>query len=64
MKVSSVTEMRSLDRYAIEKLAIPEEILMENAGEASYFVILNEFGVNDKKFVIVCGIGNNTKNIL
>ncbi|MBW2681416.1 MAG: NAD(P)H-hydrate epimerase, partial [Deltaproteobacteria bacterium] len=59
MKVSSVTQMRSLDRYAIEKLAIPEEILMENAGEASYFVILKEFGVTNKKFVIICGIGNN-----
>jgi len=59
MKVSRVDQMRSLDRYAIEKLAIPEEILMENAGEASYFVILNEFGVTNKKFVIICGIGNN-----
>ena len=59
MKVSSVTQMRSLDRYAIEELAIPEEILMENAGEASYFVIMNEFGITDKKFVIICGMGNN-----
>jgi len=59
MKVSRVAQMRSLDRYAIEKFAIPEEILMENAGEASYFVILDEFGVAYKKFVIICGIGNN-----
>jgi len=59
MKVSRVDQMRSLDRYAIEKLAIPEEILMENAGEASYFVILKEFGAAHKKFVIICGIGNN-----
>ncbi|MBW2574909.1 MAG: NAD(P)H-hydrate dehydratase [Deltaproteobacteria bacterium] len=59
MKVSRVAQMRSLDRYAIEKLAIPEEILMENAGEASYFVIMDEFGVAYKKFVIICGIGNN-----
>ncbi|MEA1935492.1 MAG: NAD(P)H-hydrate dehydratase [Thermodesulfobacteriota bacterium] len=59
MKVSRVTEMRSLDRYAIEKLDIPQEILMENAGETSYFVILNEFGVRDKKFVVICSIGNN-----
>ena len=59
MKVTRVTEMRSLDRYAIEKLAIPEEILMENAGVASYFVILKEFGIKDKKFVAFCGIGNN-----
>lgn len=59
MRVSNVTQMRSLDRYAIEKLDIPEELLMENAGEASYFVIMNEFGVTHKKFVIICGIGNN-----
>jgi len=59
MKVSRVAEMRSLDRCAIEKFAIPEEILMENAGEASYFVIMDEFGVKNKKFVIICGIGNN-----
>ena len=51
--------MRSLDRYVAEKLTIPEELLMENAGQASYFVILDEFGIKDKKFVILCGIGNN-----
>lgn len=59
MKVSRVSEMRSLDRYAIDELGIPEEILMENAGNASYFVMLKEFGIKDKKFVIICGIGNN-----
>ncbi|MDO9530146.1 MAG: NAD(P)H-hydrate dehydratase [Syntrophales bacterium] len=59
MKVSTVAEMRSLDRYAIETLAIPQELLMENAGEALYFVILNEFGVKDKKFAIICSVGNN-----
>ncbi len=59
MKVSKVTEMRSLDRYAIENLSILQELLMENAGEASYFVILNEFGIKNKKFVIICSIGNN-----
>jgi NAD(P)H-hydrate epimerase len=32
---------------------------MEKAGEAAYFVILKEFGVKGKKFVIFCGGGNN-----
>jgi NAD(P)H-hydrate epimerase len=59
MKVSTVQEMRALDRYAIEQLGIPEEILMENAGIASSIVIQNEFGVQDRKFVVLCGIGNN-----
>jgi len=59
MKVSSVEEMRNLDKSAIEEFAIAEEFLMENAGQAAYFVILKEFGIKDKKFVVVCGIGNN-----
>jgi len=59
MKVSTVSEMRGLDRTAIEKYGIREELLMENAGEAVYFVLLKEFGVTDKRFVAFCGLGNN-----
>jgi len=59
MKVSSVTEMRGLDRSAIEEFGVKQELLMENAGHAAYFVLLNESGVKDKKFVAFCGIGNN-----
>jgi hydroxyethylthiazole kinase-like uncharacterized protein yjeF len=59
MKVSAVEEMRNLDREAIEKFKIPDAILMENAGQAVYFVIHNEFGIKGKRFIIFCGIGNN-----
>ena len=59
MKVSRVSEMRALDRTAIEKFGIMEELLMENAGEAAYFVLLKEFGIKDKKFLVFCGLGNN-----
>jgi NAD(P)H-hydrate epimerase len=59
MKIARVEEMRSMDRFAIEKLHIPEEILMENAGLASAFVLNREVGIRGKKFVVLCGGGNN-----
>jgi len=59
MKVSRVSEMRALDRTAIEEFGIVAELLMENAGQAVYYVISKEFGVAGKNFVIFCGLGNN-----
>jgi len=59
VNVSTVSEMRALDRTAIEKFGIAEELLMENAGQAAYFVILNKFGVRGKRFLVFCGVGNN-----
>jgi NAD(P)H-hydrate epimerase len=59
MKVTSVAEMRSMDRRAAEDLSIPEEILMENAGLASFLVLSREVGVSGKKCAIICGTGNN-----
>lgn len=51
--------MRNLDKNAIENFGIPQEFLMENAGEAVYFVILQEHGIRNKQFSVFCGIGNN-----
>ncbi|MCK4402884.1 MAG: NAD(P)H-hydrate dehydratase [Dehalococcoidia bacterium] len=59
MKVSTVDEIRNLDKSATEEFSISQDLLMENAGQAVYFVILKEFGVKNKKFVVFCGIGNN-----
>ncbi len=59
MKISTVSEMHNLDRNAMERYAIPGIILMENAGEAAYYVILKEFGVKNRRFVVFCGSGHN-----
>jgi hydroxyethylthiazole kinase-like uncharacterized protein yjeF len=59
MKVSSVNEMRAMDRYAVERLGIPEAILMENAGQAAASVLSREIGIRGRKIVIFCGAGNN-----
>ncbi|QTA89777.1 NAD(P)H-hydrate dehydratase [Desulfonema magnum] len=59
MKISTVSEMRALDRTAIETFGIADELLMENAGHAAYDVLSREFGIKDKTFLVFCGIGNN-----
>ncbi len=59
MKLASVDEMRFMDRFAMDKLGISEEILMENAGLAAVNLLQKEIGIRDKKFVIFCGSGNN-----
>jgi len=59
MKISSVSEIRNLDKTAIKEFGIKEELLMENAGEATYFVISKECGIKGENFIIFCGIGNN-----
>ncbi len=59
MKISNINEMRNMDKAAMEKYLITQELLMENAGQAAYFTILKEFGIDGKHFVIFCGSGNN-----
>ena len=53
MRRVSVKEMRAMDRRAIEEMAIPSIMLMENAGQR---VAEQVFA---KKIAIFCGTGNN-----
>ncbi len=59
MKVCRVEEMRRMDKQATAEYGIPPELLMENAGEAVYAVVQQELGIQGKKFIILCGPGNN-----
>jgi NAD(P)H-hydrate epimerase len=59
MKISTVQEMRALDAQAMSEYGMPDYLLMENAGEAAYYVILRELGVTGSRFVVVSGPGNN-----
>ncbi len=60
MKVATVAQMRTLDKTAINHYGISGPILMENAGEASYYVMLNELGsVSGLAIVVLCGGGHN-----
>jgi len=59
MKISKVSEMRAMDRAAVEQFKIPEEILMENAGDAAYNLLSEKVGIRGKRFLVFCGIGNN-----
>ena len=59
MRVCRVEEMREMDRRAIEGFAVPEELLMENAGAAAFRVVEQVCGVRGKRFALLCGTGNN-----
>ena len=59
MKISTVEQIRNLDKSAIEDYVISQELLMENAGEAVYYVILREHEIKNKKFAVFCGTENN-----
>lgn len=59
MKVSTVAQMRAMDRAAGERYGIPETLLMENAGIAAFEALRRETGIAGRSFVVLAGIGNN-----
>ncbi|HNR66312.1 MAG TPA: NAD(P)H-hydrate epimerase, partial [Atribacterota bacterium] len=59
MKIARVAEMQNMDREAIQKYGISDELLMENAGLAVYYTLAKEFNIKDSSFLIFCGSGNN-----
>ena len=59
MRICTVQEMRELDRRAVETCGLSEVVLMENAGHAVCEVARKEFGTSDRRFVVICGAGNN-----
>ena len=59
MKICTVDHMRNLDQRAIDEYGIPQEILMENAGQALFFQIIQNYAVKNKHYVFFCGVGNN-----
>lgn len=60
MKIVTSSQMKKIDRIAIEEYKIPSLTLMENAGISVVNLIKRKFGCPEgKKIVIFCGKGNN-----
>jgi ADP-dependent NAD(P)H-hydrate dehydratase / NAD(P)H-hydrate epimerase len=59
MKIATIDQMRAMDQSAIEDFAIPETLLMENAGLAAYRVLRDHFPLTGRRILVLCGSGNN-----
>jgi hydroxyethylthiazole kinase-like uncharacterized protein yjeF len=59
MKISTVEQMRAMDREAVARFGLIEDLLMENAGHAAYEMLGRELGVRGRRFLVLCGTGNN-----
>jgi len=59
MKLLTASEMREMDRRAIQDLGIPSLVLMENAGRTTYQILRREFPDPQGEVAVVAGRGNN-----
>ncbi len=60
MRLVYAREMQALDRFTIEEVGVPAEVLMENAGRGVAEIILERFPEESRRGVLVlCGPGNN-----
>jgi ADP-dependent NAD(P)H-hydrate dehydratase / NAD(P)H-hydrate epimerase len=58
--LTTAEEMRSFDKFAIDRLGIPGAVLMENAGRICADTLAETLGdPAGKQVVVVCGKGNN-----
>ncbi len=59
MKLVNASEMRELDRRAIQEVGLPSLVLMENAGRTTYQILRREFPDLAGEVAVVAGRGNN-----
>ncbi len=60
MKVLTSSEMKAIDRKAIEEIGIPGPVLMENAGIRIMSALKQRFAaLENERIVIIAGKGNN-----
>lgn len=59
MKILSAEQIRALDSYTIKTKGISSIDLMEQAATECFRTIISQEYLNNKTFLIFCGIGNN-----
>jgi len=59
MKISTVQQMREMDRKAVQQYFIPELLLMENAGLSAVEFLKTKLPLSNRKILVICGPGNN-----
>ncbi len=57
-RIVGTAEMKQAERNAVQN-GLSYLRLMENAGSAAYRVLRDEIGLERKRFVVLCGSGNN-----